>query len=100
LGSLGLGLDRGRLRFRNLDGFRGLFRRRLDFWRGFFNDWPRRLLHDAHRAFHGRIFFRKVLVANFFREFFRDRIRGNTDVDTFAPHLFNQALGINLQLFG
>src|SRR5205807_8500202 len=37
---------------------------------------------------------------NSLRQFFRDRIRGDTDIHTFAPHVFDQALSVDLQFFG
>ena len=91
LGRLGLvrrvEVDLGHGRFRR----RGRFRRLVGVLR---------LLDDADGALDGRLFFREVLVADLLGQLFRDGVRGYGDVNTLAPHLFDEALRLHLQLFG
>jgi len=53
----------------------------------------------AHATLHGRLFLGEVLIANLLRQLLRNRVGRHAHVYTFAPHFFNQALGIELEFF-
>jgi len=54
---------------------------------------------DQARAHLRCDFFRKVLEANTLGHFVRYRVRGHTDVYTFAPRILHDFLVVELKLF-
>jgi hypothetical protein len=53
-------------------------------------------LYDAHASLNGGFFLGEVLVANLLRQLFRNGVRRDADVNTFASHFFDKPLGIEL----
>jgi hypothetical protein len=84
------GLRSGRFNSRWLSrGFNNLVQ--MQFFR-----WASRLFYNADRTGSRRLFFRKILIADLVSKLFRDRIRGNADVHTFAANVFDKTLSVEL----
>jgi hypothetical protein len=104
-GWLGSGWSGGPFRRFRLSYFNGWYFDGLgdrSFWlfndRGLF-DRARRLLHNLDRALNGDLFLGEVLVANLLRKLFGDRVRRHAHIHTFASHLFDEPLGVELKFF-